>query len=485
MPRTNHSRVIRQTKIIATLGPATDRPGELERVILAGANTVRLNFSHGTHQEHKQYILDVHEIAKKHSIIIGIIADLQGPKIRIASFKEGKITLKQGQMFTLDADMDSHAGTKDCVGIDYKELPKDVHEGDTLLLDDGAIELTVQKVEGAKIHCRVDYGEELSNHKGINRKGGGLSARALTNKDRDDLAFAVAMNVDYFALSFPRDKEDILEAKSLIKKHSGHAGVIAKIERVEAVKNIKEIIEVSDGVMVARGDLAVEIGDAHVPLIQKEIIERCREANKPVITATQMMESMIHNMVPTRAEVSDVANAVFDNTDAVMLSAESASGDHPHIVVEAMTRTCIAAEKPSPYLRSFNLYDKQLNTTGEAISRASMYTANHLNVEAIICLTESGATPLLMSRIHTQIPIYGLSRSLETLGRMSIYKGVQPVLFDVTEYSYDEVNKGVISALLDMKKLGPNDKVILTKGDYMGVGGGTNTMKILVVGQVV
>jgi len=485
MPRATILNVIRQTKIITTLGPATERSGELERVILSGANAVRLNFSHGTHQEHKQHILNVRELAEKYGIVVGVIADLQGPKIRIASFKEGKISLKEGQNFILDAQMDSQAGTPEAVGIDYKELPQDVHEGDTLLLDDGEVELTVLKVEGEKIHCRVDYGDSLSNHKGINRKGGGLSARALTDKDRDDLAFAVTMNVDYFALSFPRDKEDILEAKALIKKHGGHAGVIAKIERVEALKNIEEIIAVSDAIMVARGDLAVEIGDAQVPLAQKEIIERCRKANKPVITATQMMESMIHNMVPTRAEVSDVANAVFDNTDAVMLSAESAAGDHPHVVVEAMARTCIAAEKPSPYLHAFNLYEKELETTGEAIARASMYTANHLKVKAIICLTESGATPLLMSRIHTQIPIYGLSRSLETLGLMSIYKGVQPVLFDVTQYSYDDVNKAVVSKLLAMKKLDPNDRVILTKGDYMGVGGGTNMMKILVVGQVV
>jgi pyruvate kinase len=345
--QTNLMRM-RRTKIVTTLGPATDRPGELEKLLLAGANVVRLNFSHGTHEEHKQRIEDVRRIAKKHNLIIGVLGDLQGPKIRISSFKNGQITLQAGDTFVLDAEADPKSGTQEFVGIDYKELPQDVRSGDILLLNDGAVEFTVTKVEGSKIYCAVDVGGVLSNHKGINRKGGGLSATALTEKDKRDLAFVISMNVDYIAVSFPRDKRDMLESKALIAQHGGSAGVIAKIERVEAVHNIDEIIEVSDGIMVARGDLAVEIGDAEVPLVQKEIIEKSRRANKPVITATQMMESMIHEMVPTRAEVSDVANAVFDQTDAVMLSAESASGDHPHVVVRAMARACLGAERTIP-----------------------------------------------------------------------------------------------------------------------------------------
>ena len=481
-----NSTHIRRTKIVTTLGPATDRPGELERLLLAGANVVRLNFSHGTHAEHKKRIENVRKIAKQHNLIIGVLGDLQGPKIRISSFKDGKILLKEGETFILDAEAGPDAGTEKFVGIDYKELPQDVQAGDMLLLNDGALELTVSKVEGFKIYCTVDVGGPLSDHKGINRKGGGLSAKALTEKDKKDLAFVVSMDVDYIAISFPRDKRDVLESKALIEQHNGKAGVIAKIERVEAVQNIDEIIEASDGIMVARGDLAVEIGDAEVPLVQKEIIQKTRQANKPVITATQMMESMIHQMVPTRAEVSDVANAVFDQTDAVMLSAESAAGDHPHVVVRAMARACIGAERPSKYTCCRGVHHVACcSHIDQAIAMSAIYAANHLNAQGILCLTESGSTTLWMSRIHTEIPIYGLSRNKTSLGRMSLYRGVYPILFDVTEYSYRAINKAVVSELVERDMLRLNDRVILTKGDQMGIGGGTSTLKILAVDELI
>ena len=475
----------RRTKIIATLGPATDDPKVMEALIREGLNVVRLNFSHGTHEEHQARIELVRKTAKKCGRVVGILADLQGPKIRVANFKDGKITLNKGDNFILDASLDADAGTQEVVGIDYKELPDDVTSEDVLLLDDGRITLIVDKVSGSKIHCTVKVGGELSNHKGINRKGGGLSARALTDKDKADIKFIHEMDVDYVAISFPRSAEDVIEARQLIDNHNGTTGIIAKIERSEAVENIVEIIEASDGVMVARGDLAVEIGDAEVPLVQKQIIKTSRSMDKPVIIATQMMESMIHSSVPTRAEVSDVANGVLENADAVMLSAETAIGENPVMVVQAMTRVCISSEKQVRAQRSHHRMESQFDRTDEAIAMATMYTANHFDIQAVIALTESGSTTLLMSRIRTGMPIYGLSRFKKALGRMSLYRGVYPIHFDVTKYSRDEINRAAIDALEEHNVLSDDDVVILTKGDHLGEGGGTNAMKILVVGKVI
>ncbi|WP_304985583.1 pyruvate kinase [Coxiella-like endosymbiont] len=484
----NNQHMLRRTKIIATLGPATDDPSILEEIINEGVDVVRLNFSHDSHERHKKRIEMVREAAKKQERVIGILADLQGPKIRISSFKLGKIKLKKGNQFILDADLPPVEGTEGKVGIDYKNLPQDVKANDVLLLDDGRLKLIVQGVDGNKIICRVVVGGELSNHKGINRLGDGLSAESMTEKDIEDLKFVVNLNVDYIAISFPRDAEDVLKAKRLIQGYKGKAGVIAKIERAEAVKNIDTIIEASDGVMVARGDLAVEIGDAQVPLVQKDIIHRVRSLDKPVIIATQMMESMIHAFMPTRAEVSDVANAVLDNTDAVMLSAETAVGDYPVLAVGAMVRTCMASELQPRSHTSRHRVECCFKRIDEAIAMATMYTANHLDIKAIVALTESGMTPLWMSRIRTAIPIYGLSRFDKSLGRMTLYRGVYPIKFDPTQYSQKEVNIVNIKAIEVMEKqdlLKKGDLVILTKGDHMGVGGGSNAMKILTVGKIV
>ena len=401
----------RRTKIIATLGPATDDPVVLEQIILAGVNVVRLNFSHGSHEEHRKRIEAVRKIAAQHDGIVGILADLQGPKIRIANFKEGKVTLRHGDIFCLDASCDPNLGNHVQVGIDYKELPAIV-------------------------------------------------------------------------ISFPRSSEDILEAKRLIEKLHGEAGVIAKIERAEAVDDIDGIIKASDGVMVARGDLAVEIGDAEVPFVQERIIHRARTLDKPVITATQMLESMIFSTVPTRAEVSDVAYAVMENTDAVMLSAETAVGQNPVKSVMAMSRVCLAAERKPRYQRSSHRLELQFERTDEAIAMATMYTANHLDTKAIIALTESGTTTLWMSRIRTAMPIYGLSRIKKTLGRMSLYRGVYPIAFDVTQFTRDDVNKKAVEVMEQLDVLSEGDLVILTKGDHLGVGGGSNAMKILKVGEI-
>lgn len=475
---------IRHTKIIATLGPSTDDPETLESMIKNGVDLVRLNFSHGTHPEHQDRINLVRSIANKLKKKIGILADLQGPKIRIAQFKKGPIILNSGDQFILDADMDDNAGNQNSVGIDYKDLVNDVKTKDILLLDDGRLRLIVDNVQGNQIHCTVESGGKLLSNKGINRLGGGLSAPALTEKDRADMRFALEQQVHYIAISFPRHAKDMQTAREAMQFFGGKAALVAKIERFEAIDNIDEIINASEAVMVARGDLAVEIGDEKVPLIQKNIIERARALDKPVITATQMMESMIEANVPTRAEVSDVANAVIDHTDAVMLSAETAVGAHPNIVVEAMARACMGAEASPRAQISKHRVECQFDRMDEAIAMATMYTANHLNIKAIIALTESGATPLWMSRIRTSIPIYALSRQQHSLGCMTMFRGVFPIEFDVTQFSRNDLNRIAVECLVQRGIIKAGDPVILTKGDFLGVGGHTNAMKILIAGEV-
>lgn len=472
-----HSR-FRRTKIIITLGPSLDDPNVLESTLLAGVNVVRANFSHGTKEDHAKRIKAVRDIAEKHDLQIAVLADLQGPKIRIAKFKEGKIHLHPGSKFCLDADLPNDAGDEHQVGIDYKKLPQDVKAGDKLLLDDGRLVFNILKVEGARIFCQVEVGGVLSNNKGINRQGGGLSAEALTEKDKKDLKTAIELDVDYIAISFPRDAKDVELARRLVKEAKGEAGIVAKIERVEAVEHIAAIIEASDAIMIARGDLGVEIGDAELPCVQKSIIHECRAMNKPVITATQMMESMIENSIPTRAEVSDVANAVLDGTDAVMLSAETATGKHPKIVVEAMHRICIAAEQhPSAWMSKHRI-ECTFERTDEAIAMATMYTANHIDVAAIIALTESGRTPLWMSRIRSNIPIFGLSPHKKTLHKMALYRGVYPVSFDSRAIPRQEINHAAVEELKVRGIVFKQELVIITKGDKIGVHGMTNSMKI-------
>lgn len=475
---------LKRTKIIATLGPATDRPEVMRKLIAAGVDLVRLNFSHGHAQDHALRIKQVRDIAVQFGKEIGILADLQGPKIRVAKFKEGKVFLHEGDQFILDAALPNNEGDANHVGIDYQQLPQDVRSGDTLLLDDGRLVLTVQQVINTQIVCQVKVGGVLSNNKGINRLGGGLSAKALTDKDKKDLKTAVELNVDYIAISFPRSAEDVEEARRLMQEAGGNAGIIAKIERTEAVKCIDEIIRASDAIMVARGDLGVEIGDAELPAVQKHIIHRSRALDKAVITATQMMESMIHNAIPTRAEVFDVANAVLDGTDAVMLSAETATGDHPDLVVAAMARICMGAEKQPLAQISRHRVECQFKHVDEAIAMATMYTANHFNIKAIIALTESGSTPLWMSRIRSGIPIYGLTRNLSTQRRMTLYRGVYPMYFTYDENEHSQVNQRAAKELQQRGIVQDGDYVIITRGDQIGVHGSTNTMKILKIGDI-
>lgn len=453
----------------------------LRQVLNAGVDLVRVNLSHGTIDSHQARIEATRVCATGLNKTIGIIIDLQGPKIRIARFKNGFIDLKADAKFTIDADLPIDAGSEESVGIDYKKLPQEVYAGDILLLDDGLIMLSVETVENQKIHCVVKLGGRLSDNKGINRHGGGLSAEPLTNKDRTDIQFAAKMNVDYVAVSFPRSASDIQQARLLLEKAGSKAGILAKIERVEAVEDLDNIIESADGVMVARGDLGVEIGYAELPAIQKHIIARALALNRAVITATQMMESMIHSPIPTRAEVSDIANAILDGTDAVMLSAETATGRFPDKAVEAMVEVCLAAERERVMQVSHHRLESRFARPDEAIAMSAMYAANHIDTRAIVALTESGTTPLWMSRIRSGIPIYGLSRHQSSRGRMTLYRGVYPIHFDVTLAPKDQVTTAALAELLRLDAINVGDRVVVTKGEVMGNAGGANTLQIITV----
>jgi pyruvate kinase len=474
----------RRTKIVATLGPSTDSPEMLKRLLQAGVDVVRLNFSHGKQQDHLARAERVREAAAALGLHIGVLADLQGPKIRIESFAGGPVELVEGQTFTLDTALGADAGDQNVVGCAYADLPRDVAPGDTLLLNDGAISMRVEQVEGTRVVSTVLLGGTLSNRKGINKQGGGLSAAALTDKDRDDLRFAVQMGVDFIAVSFPRSARDMMEARELVKAAGGDCLLVAKIERAEALEELVELVAASDVVMVARGDLGVEIGDAELPGWQKRIIREAREQNRMVITATQMMESMITSPVPTRAEVLDVANAVMDGTDAVMLSAETAAGKYPLKVVEAMSRVCIGAESATPDRsnRFRRRMDEHFERTDEAIARATAWTARNMHAKAILSLTESGSTALMMSRNDLDLPIYALTRHEKTRRRMALCRGVYPVDFTPTQLDTLAPLKEAIAHMLSRGRIAMGDRVILTKGDFTGPGG-TNAMKIVTVGE--
>jgi pyruvate kinase len=476
------SPLLRRTKIVATLGPATDDFTVLTNMLRAGVDVVRLNFSHGLAEDHARRAQLVRDAAKQAGRYVGILGDLPGPKIRIERFAAGKVQLADGAVFTLDASLPADAGDVLAVGIAYKRLPTDVFVDDVLLLNDGQISLKVTSIDGPRIRTQVLIGGELGNNKGINRQGGGLSAGALTDKDREDILTAASIKVDYLAVSFPRDASDMDEARGLLRKAGGHALLVAKIERAEAIKNLAEVVRASDAVMVARGDLGVEMGYAELAGLQKQIILEARHQNRLVIMATQMMESMIVNPIPTRAEVSDVANAVMDGTDAVMLSAETATGRHPTKVVEAMAQIIVGAEKYQlAHVRIRQRNSGYFERFDEAIAAAVMYTANHLHVKAIVALTESGSTALWMSRVRSDIPIYAFTRNETTRGRVTLYRGVYPVAYDVTDKDLEAFYFSIFRLLLELKLVGVGDFIILTKGELSGVSGGTNSMQILQV----
>ncbi|MFM1886929.1 MAG: hypothetical protein RL026_2086 [Pseudomonadota bacterium] len=471
--------MFRRTKIVATLGPATDDPAVLLGMVRAGLDLARVNFSHGSREDHKRRITLLREAAREANRPVGVLADLAGPKIRIESFVGGKVMLVEGQSFALDTSLDPAAGNDREVGCAYKDLPRDVRGGDALLLADGLIVLDVINVQGTRIECSVKVGGELSNRKGLNKQGGGLSAPALTEKDIEDIKLASELAVDYVAVSFARDAADIRRAQAEIRKWRGTAHVVAKIERHEAIENLSQILAVTDAVMVARGDLGVEVGHAELIGLQKTIIQQAIAANRVVITATQMMESMILSPVPTRAEVSDVANAVLDGTDAVMLSAETAAGRYPVKAVAAMQEVTTGAEKYQLGNPGKVRTEGEFGNTEEAIAKAVMYTANHMRLRAIVALTESGLTPLWMSRLRVDIPIYAFTRQVSTYGRVTMYRGVTPVLFDVTRTGGKSIQLAIFERLLAEGLVDVGDQIILTKGDLSGVQGGTNALQIL------
>jgi len=472
--------MMRRTKIVATLGPATDDPERLKRMIRAGLDVARINFSHGTPKDQRTRVEALREVAAACGRDIGVMGDLQGPKIRIKHFRDGKVTINEGDSFFLDSGLAKHEGTEAGVGVAYANLHKDVKPGDLLLLDDGQITLSVERIEDKRIHTRVVNGGELSDLKGINRQGGGLSAPALTKKDHEHIRVAAELQMDFLAVSFVRSAADVEEARRLFRAAGGTGLIVAKIERAEAVAGIESIIDAADVIMVARGDLGVELGYAELTGMQKQIIRRTRHRNKVVITATQMMESMISHPIPTRAEVSDVANAVMDGTDAVMLSAETAIGKYPVAVISQVNEVCTGAEKYSLARgRTSHRLDDKFNAVDEAIAMAVMYTANHLSVKAIIALTESGSTTLWMSRIRSDIPIYAFTPHDTTRRRVTLYRGVYPVSFGIEHTDAQRLYQDIFSTLLSHKLVEVGDRVIFTKGDLKGVSGSTNAMKII------
>ncbi|MDH3266142.1 MAG: pyruvate kinase [Gammaproteobacteria bacterium] len=472
----------KRTKIVATLGPASDDINTLRKMIAAGLDVARLNFSHGEQADHRRRAQALREAADACGRDVGVMGDLQGPKIRIKRFENGSVVLADGAAFYLDSTIGLEDGNQDGVGVALDTLHKDVSSGDVLLLNDGMITLAVDRVEGTRIQTIVVNGGILSDHKGINLKGGGLSAPALTDIDRDNIKLAAELEMDFLAVSFVRSGEDVIEARRLFHEAGGKGLIVAKIERAEAVENIKSIIAAADVVMVARGDLGVEIGYAELTGIQKKLIRMTRSRNKIVITATQMMESMIQNPMPTRAEVSDVANAVIDGTDAVMLSGETAVGAYPVEAIKAMNNVCVGAEKfPFPSGRMGHRTDDQFELVDEAIAMAVMYTANHMDVKAIIALTESGATTRWMSRVRSDIPIYAMTPYAATSRRVALYRGVYPVQFEIEETDRDDLYANIFETLLRNKLVEVGDLVIFTKGDLKGISGNTNAMKILQV----
>ena len=477
-------KTLRRTKIVATLGPATDRDGELEKMVQAGLDVVRINMSHGDPEEHIGRAQRVREVAKQYDREIGILVDLQGPKIRIGRFKEGFVDLLPGDKFALDVQVPITEGTNREVGITYEKLPQDVKPGDRLLLDDGRLVLEVTEVIGTRVETKVVVGGKLSNNKGINLLGGGLSAEALTEKDKEDIFTAAKIGADYLALSFPRSADDVELCRKLAIEAGLDASIVSKVERAEAVADdltLDSIILASDVIMIARGDLGVEVGDARLPALQKKMIKRARQLNRVTITATQMMESMIENAIPTRAEVFDVANAVIDGTDAVMLSGETAVGHSPSGVIEAMSNIALEAEKAREVRESNHRIDECFSAVDETIAMAAMYAANHFDIKCIAALTESGNTPLLMSRISSGIPIFALTPHLETRRKVTLYRGVYPNTVDYSGLTDEEVEFEVLDGLKKLGMVKTDDLVLMTRGASRGVLGGTNRMEIVKV----
>jgi pyruvate kinase len=474
---------IRRTKIIATLGPATDSSKVLGALITAGADILRINLSHGSHEEQAARAKQVREVAQGLKKEVAILADLRGPKIRIERFVKGSIELQSGDIFTLDASDSPVLGSQSRVGIAYKGLAEDVSPGDLLLLDDGLLTMRVVEVKAKDIICKVKAGGVLGDRKGINVQGGGLSLPGIADHDIEDIPRAAAMGADYLAVSFPRNADDMNEARRRLREAGSDARLVAKIERTEAIENLEEIIAASDAILIARGDLGVEIGDAELPGLQKLITKKSLEQNRVVITATQMMQSMVESPIPTRAEVLDVANSVFDGTDAVMLSAETAVGHHPHIVVEAMNRICLGAERHNDTQFHCDHLNVQFQRIDQAIAMAAMFMATNVSVQAIVALTESGSTAQWLSRIRSAVPIFALSPLRDSRRRMALYRGVYPIAHDFPSSDIEEVLSEGLRLLYDQGHIKTGDRIILTMGDHTGDEGGTNSLRLVQMGE--
>lgn len=474
---------IRRTKIIATLGPATDSSDMLREVIEAGADILRINLSHGSHEEQAARAVQVREVARSLNKEVAVLADLRGPKIRLEKFVDGSIELQPGDAFTLDASDDAAPGTQSRIGVTYKGLADDVSTGDLLLLDDGLLTMRVKKVKGTDIFCEVEAGGVLGDRKGINVKGGGLSLPGIAQHDVEDIPRAAAMGADYLAVSFPRNAEDMNEARRRLREAGSEARVVAKIERTEAIKNLEEIITASDAILIARGDLGVEIGDAELPGLQKLITTKSLEQNRLVITATQMMQSMVESPIPTRAEVLDVANSVFDGTDAVMLSAETAVGRHPQMVVEAMNRICLGAERHDDTRLDTEQLNVQFQRIDQAIAMAAMFMATNVSVQAIVALTESGSTAQWLSRVRSAVPIFALSPIRDSRRRMALYRGVYPIAHNIPSTNVEVSLFEGVRLLLQQGHIKVGDRIILTMGQHTHNEGGTNSLRLVQVGE--
>lgn len=474
---------IRRTKIIATLGPATDSSESLKALIEAGADVLRINLSHGTHEEQAARAKQVRAVAGELKREVAILADLRGPKIRLERFIDGSIELQAGDVFTLDASDEPAPGNQSCVGVTYKGLADDVSAGDLLLLDDGLITMRVVEIMEKNITCEVEVGGILGDRKGINVQGGGLSLPGIAEHDIVDIPRAAAMGADYLAVSFPRNADDMNEARRRLRDAGSDARLVAKIERTEAIENLEEIIAASDAVLIARGDLGVEIGDAELPGLQKLITTKSLEQNKVVITATQMMQSMVDSPIPTRAEVLDVANSVFDGTDAVMLSAETAVGQHPHTVVEAMNRICLGAERHADTSLNCDHLNVQFQRIDQAIAMAAMFMATNVQVQGIVALTESGSTAQWLSRVRSPVPIFALSPLRDSRRRMALFRGVYPIAHDFPSASVEEALAGGVRLLFLQGLIKAGERIIMTMGDHTGNEGGTNSLRLVQIGK--
>ena len=473
----------KRTKIISTLGPSTTKPKILTELIAAGTDVFRLNLSHAKIEDAKEIINNLKLSSAKLERPVAIMVDLQGHKIRIKGFSEKEfIDLENNQKFILDTTLNDLEGDDSTVGVTYKDLHKSLKPKDEILLSDGLIKLRINQIKEKKIFTTVLRGGRLLPFQGLNKKGGGLSVKGLTNKDISDLKKAIKLDIDYVAVSFVRNKDDLIAVKKITDKKN--IGLIAKIERNEALENIDSILDHSDGILIARGDLGVEIGIELLPAVQDELIAKAMDHDKLVIVATQMMESMKTSRVPTRAEVFDVSNAACSGVDAIMLSAETAVGKYPAEVVQEASRICDIAEKTSSKKIKIADSGDRFSKIDQIIAMAAVYGADRSNVKAIAALTETGSTPLWMSRIQSSIPIYAMTVNERTSRRICLYRGVYSIRLEKVEHDHARANKQVIKLMQKQGAVKKGDLVIITKGDLMGTSGGTNALKIVEVGKL-